>query len=382
MCFSHDPRESAATRTTTQEAQQLPLLDKPKRPRTAYNYFFQAQRAILLAQLPVRAEGQPRCGSHGKLGFSEMAHIIAAKWKALNKKKNDKGNNNNSNHDDELARYICLANADKLRYVREKAEYQAQLILQQQQQIQQNQPSLSHDVAADTGAAVTVVRTTTNSKEDEEDDIKIKDKIQLDARGSVENDEQPLSLPQLAPLLPQMTPLPYSHVTDNTTARANRAVSHMCLEPNDCSDLYNKNKALRRSKDETCVTPAFHSNTLSYPRTTTTTLSPGQNNAITKNHNNLYSYNHNCIMQLWEQPNDDDCSQNYLWNAGGDYAPQILAATLVEQTQHTTSNTTSTTTTPTIMPLNHRNYRHYHQYQGSQQQLSAVDLCLWKNNIQ
>lgn len=55
---------------------------KPKRPLSAYNLFFQEQRKILLAKLPVRPQGAPR-RSHGKLGFKEMARYIGHRWKTL-----------------------------------------------------------------------------------------------------------------------------------------------------------------------------------------------------------------------------------------------------------------------------------------------------------
>lgn len=55
--------------------------DKPKRPLTAYNYFFQEERKRLLADLPSQ-KGKGKRG-HGKVGFSELAHIVSKKWKAL-----------------------------------------------------------------------------------------------------------------------------------------------------------------------------------------------------------------------------------------------------------------------------------------------------------
>lgn len=58
------------------------LLERPKRPLSAYNLFFQSERQKLLDQLPVRARGKPR-NSHGKLGFKQMATIIGARWRAI-----------------------------------------------------------------------------------------------------------------------------------------------------------------------------------------------------------------------------------------------------------------------------------------------------------
>lgn len=56
--------------------------EKPKRPLSAYNLFFQSQRQELLVKLPVRAQGKPK-NSHGKCGFQELARIIGAKWRSL-----------------------------------------------------------------------------------------------------------------------------------------------------------------------------------------------------------------------------------------------------------------------------------------------------------
>eukprot|EP00977_Amphora_coffeiformis_P009308 scaffold2109_cov188-Amphora_coffeaeformis.AAC.9 len=54
----------------------------PKRPLSAYNFFFQFERARLVEALPVRAEGKPR-RSHGKIGFAELAKVIGAKWRNI-----------------------------------------------------------------------------------------------------------------------------------------------------------------------------------------------------------------------------------------------------------------------------------------------------------
>eukprot|EP00977_Amphora_coffeiformis_P008734 scaffold1982_cov93-Amphora_coffeaeformis.AAC.56 len=81
---------------------------KPKRPLSAYNYFFQFERARLLDALPVRAEGKPR-RSHGKLGFRDMAKIIGGRWKAAS--------------EETRAYYAQFAEQDKERYKREKKIY-------------------------------------------------------------------------------------------------------------------------------------------------------------------------------------------------------------------------------------------------------------------
>lgn len=94
------------------------MMEPPKRPRTAHNFFFQDERQHLLNVLPVRSAGggQRRRGaaSHGKISFSELGKTIAARWKVISQ--------------DRLAYYAALANQDKLRYQKEKKAYKQSLI--------------------------------------------------------------------------------------------------------------------------------------------------------------------------------------------------------------------------------------------------------------
>lgn len=103
------PREEISS---TPDASTVPLSsddsDRPKRPLSAYNYFFQHEREQLLSKLPVRASGKPR-NSHGKLGFSEMARAIGAKWRSVD--------------EDHKAHFRRKADADKARYKSEMVEY-------------------------------------------------------------------------------------------------------------------------------------------------------------------------------------------------------------------------------------------------------------------
>mmetsp|Transcript_1854 Transcript_1854/g.4076 ORF Transcript_1854/g.4076 Transcript_1854/m.4076 type:complete len:342 (+) Transcript_1854:89-1114(+) len=73
--FNHAPRLSRAPRTGK--------MDKPKRPLSAYNLFFQDERVKLLESLP-----QPKTNknkkSHGKIGFAGLARTLADKWKVAN----------------------------------------------------------------------------------------------------------------------------------------------------------------------------------------------------------------------------------------------------------------------------------------------------------
>jgi hypothetical protein len=60
----------------------LQFIDKPKRPLSAYNLFFQAERKNLLAERSVLAQGTPTY-SPSKLGFANMAKTIASKWNTI-----------------------------------------------------------------------------------------------------------------------------------------------------------------------------------------------------------------------------------------------------------------------------------------------------------
>ena len=80
-------KKSSATISTSNSC----LVSKPKRPLCGYNFFFQQERQILLANRPVRPEGVPRNG-HGKMGFAEMARTIAAKWKQLDREQKEQFN--------------------------------------------------------------------------------------------------------------------------------------------------------------------------------------------------------------------------------------------------------------------------------------------------
>lgn len=62
--------------------------DKPNRPLSAYNFFFQSERTLMLgADAPSdeeeRIKKRVHCKTHGKIGFADMARMIGGKWKAL-----------------------------------------------------------------------------------------------------------------------------------------------------------------------------------------------------------------------------------------------------------------------------------------------------------
>lgn len=78
-------------------------------PCTAYNYFFHEERQRLLDELPERTDRKLKSGPHGKVSFSDMAKIISARWKKVTA--------------EQMIRFAGLANADKLRYRNEMADY-------------------------------------------------------------------------------------------------------------------------------------------------------------------------------------------------------------------------------------------------------------------
>jgi HMG-box domain len=82
--------------------------EKPKRPLSAYNFFFQNERQAILQDIPTRTEGKPR-RSHGKIGFADLARSIAAKWRNLS--------------DQDRAIFDERALVDKARYRKEMEEW-------------------------------------------------------------------------------------------------------------------------------------------------------------------------------------------------------------------------------------------------------------------
>lgn len=98
----------SATTEQNNEIMNVAEDEKPKRPLSAYNFFFQQERLNILATKPVRAEGKPR-RSHGKMNFATMARTIADKWNSLDPS--------------ERKPFEIRARAEKLRYKRELAEW-------------------------------------------------------------------------------------------------------------------------------------------------------------------------------------------------------------------------------------------------------------------
>ncbi|KAL7561625.1 hypothetical protein ACA910_001492 [Epithemia clementina (nom. ined.)] len=84
-------------------------MERPKRPLSAYNLFFQDERVRMLATRPVRPKGAPLCQGHGKIGFAEMAKTIAAQWNAI--------------APDVKRKYKAMARGEKIRYKQREAHW-------------------------------------------------------------------------------------------------------------------------------------------------------------------------------------------------------------------------------------------------------------------
>jgi hypothetical protein len=100
--------------------------DKPKRPLSAYNFFFKEEREkilrVVLAEDPSKVENDPESEDHiddemlgrlrkegGKVSFEEMGKLIGQRWKKIDP--------------DRLTRYSELAAEDTERYKKEMQTY-------------------------------------------------------------------------------------------------------------------------------------------------------------------------------------------------------------------------------------------------------------------
>mmetsp|Transcript_11976 Transcript_11976/g.25345 ORF Transcript_11976/g.25345 Transcript_11976/m.25345 type:complete len:337 (-) Transcript_11976:150-1160(-) len=99
---------------------------KPKRPMTAYNFFFQEEHTRLRKEMEEQSKeeeeeavsatkkgGPPpkkrKISPREKVGFDKLGKVIGKRWRALSK--------------EELAKFTALADKDSERYKKESAEY-------------------------------------------------------------------------------------------------------------------------------------------------------------------------------------------------------------------------------------------------------------------
>jgi hypothetical protein len=99
-----------------------PKLPKPKRPMSAYNFFFRDERNNILASLPgpdTPSTSSRKRRGHGKISFVELGKTVSARWKVVSPAR--------------LAAYRVLAKQDKLRYKTQMAykKYQEALEFEQ-----------------------------------------------------------------------------------------------------------------------------------------------------------------------------------------------------------------------------------------------------------
>jgi len=80
------PAEVPATQTKSPDEKKSLVSLKPKRPLSAYNFFFQEERSRLLGVPPCTEDEKKRRKhrkSHGKIAFTDLARHIGQKWKEL-----------------------------------------------------------------------------------------------------------------------------------------------------------------------------------------------------------------------------------------------------------------------------------------------------------
>lgn len=119
---------------------------RPKRSLTAYNLYFQEERQRILDAIPdaPRQQGTERKiaarKSHGKIGFAELARVVAAKWKQLS--------------EEDRSPYVHRAAIDKERYRREMIQWR-------QKEVEERMYAISRpskEVGAEKKAASTSTR--------------------------------------------------------------------------------------------------------------------------------------------------------------------------------------------------------------------------------
>lgn len=119
------PKEKVPAASTKRPSKKKPK-DKPKRPLSAYNFFFKEEREkilkIVTADEGEKVENDPNSDDYldeetlsrlrkdgGKVSFEEMGKIIGQRWKNIDP--------------DRLSKYSELANEDTERYKKEMTDY-------------------------------------------------------------------------------------------------------------------------------------------------------------------------------------------------------------------------------------------------------------------
>lgn len=119
--YKHPPAPAPAPTPTTLTKKSAPAilsvpskeeaLTKPKRPLTAYNLYFHSERLRLIESRSTKNNKGKIV--KGKVAFAEMARIISKRWNEA---------------DSSIRAPFChKANVEKLRYLREKQEYNDKL---------------------------------------------------------------------------------------------------------------------------------------------------------------------------------------------------------------------------------------------------------------
>merc|ERR1712226_1266546 len=93
--------------TNSCREQDLPIDKmKPRRPLSAYNFFFKEERQNILKQTANVPGKMKPARSHGKIGFASLARTVAKKWKTIDPS--------------ERKRFEQLAAKEKQRFIKEK----------------------------------------------------------------------------------------------------------------------------------------------------------------------------------------------------------------------------------------------------------------------
>jgi HMG-box domain len=96
--ISHSSDSFSSQNTANAPGDQL---ERPRRPLSAYNLFFQRERERMLHDIK-HTTTEPRRSRSGKIGFADMARAVAQRWKTINK--------------EDKAIFEYMANVERKRY--------------------------------------------------------------------------------------------------------------------------------------------------------------------------------------------------------------------------------------------------------------------------